>query len=65
MFDPLPTVPDSNALELEVLERWRDHATHIAHLARPQTAAVFQKWDGRVEVMLKKYDGVNERGVMD
>jgi isoleucyl-tRNA synthetase len=27
MFDPLPPVPDSNALELEVLERWEREAT--------------------------------------
>src|SRR5881227_1865605 len=27
MFDPLPQVPDSNALELEVLERWEREGT--------------------------------------
>src|SRR5712691_6852844 len=27
MFDPLPPVPDSNALELEVLERWEREGT--------------------------------------
>src|ERR1700681_3161834 len=27
MFDPLPSVPDSNALELEVLERWERDGT--------------------------------------
>ena len=27
MFDPLPPVPDSNALELEVLERWERDRT--------------------------------------
>jgi isoleucyl-tRNA synthetase len=27
MFDPLPPVPDSNALELEVLERWERERT--------------------------------------
>src|ERR1700756_2494297 len=48
MFDPLPQVPDSNALELEVLERWEREGTFQKLRDRNRGAATWSFFDGPV-----------------
>jgi isoleucyl-tRNA synthetase len=48
MFDPLPLVPDSNALELEVLERWEREGTFEQLRARNRGGPRWSFIDGPV-----------------
>src|SRR6266700_3918646 len=71
MFDPLPPVPDSNALELEVLERWEREGTfeqlreqnrggpHWSFIDGPVTAnkslAVHTAWGRTLKDVFQRY----------
>ncbi|TML06898.1 MAG: hypothetical protein E6G39_20780, partial [Actinobacteria bacterium] len=71
MFDPLPQVPDSNALELEVLERWERDGTfeqlreqnrggpHWSFIDGPVTAnkslAVHTAWGRTLKDVFQRY----------
>jgi len=71
MFDPLPQVPDSNALELEVLERWEREGTfeqlreqnrggpHWSFIDGPVTAnkslAVHTAWGRTLKDVFQRY----------
>ncbi len=44
-----------------VLERWRDEAALAAHLATPAIADLMEKWTGKFEIAVRKYDASNER----
>src|SRR5436853_5626198 len=48
MFDPLPQVPDSNALELEVLERWEREGTFERLRERNRGGPAWSVVDGPV-----------------
>jgi isoleucyl-tRNA synthetase len=48
MFDPLPPVPDSNALELEVLDRWEREGTFQQLRDRNRGGPVWSFIDGPV-----------------
>ena len=48
MFDPLPEKPDSNAIELAVLDRWEAEATFEALRARNRGGPKWSFVDGPV-----------------
>jgi quinol monooxygenase YgiN len=48
-----------------VAERWRDQQSLTAHIQRKETVAFVQKWSGRMQSDVLKYDASNERSLLD
>lgn len=58
-------IDDAATGRLLILERWRDQAGLVAHLAAADTQGFVGRWRGRMQAELRKFDATNERGLMD
>jgi quinol monooxygenase YgiN len=56
---------DAKAGLFLISERWADQASLDAHLAAADTVAFIDRWSGRMQGDLKKYDASNERYLME
>ena len=58
-------VDDAQSGRLLILECWDDQAALSAHLQAADTTAFVSRWNGKMRGELRKYDALNERGIMD
>lgn len=58
------TIADPEVARMQVAERWQDQQSLSAHLARQETLAFIDKWSGRMQGEVLKYDATNERPLM-
>lgn len=58
-------VDDPQAGRLLILERWSDQSALSAHLNAVDTVAFVSRWQGRMHGDIRKYDGSNERDLME
>ncbi len=56
---------DPQAGRLLISERWTDQAALSAHLDAAETVAFVNRWQGRMQGDVRKFDASNERGLMD
>lgn len=56
-------VDDQQAGRLLIVERWRDQTALTAHLEADETIAFVQRWQGRMQGDIRKYDAANERAL--
>lgn len=56
---------DPAAGRILAAERWRDQAALDAHLSTPAVVELMEKWAGKFEIEVLKYDAANERGLAD
>jgi quinol monooxygenase YgiN len=59
------TRDDPTTGRMLVAERWRDQQSLTAHIQRKETVAFVQKWSGRMQSDVLKYDASNERSLLD
>jgi quinol monooxygenase YgiN len=50
---------------LLIAERWADQSALTAHLEAEDTLTFVSRWQGRMRVDIRKYDGFNERQLDD
>jgi quinol monooxygenase YgiN len=62
-YDAAIDAPESG--RLLIAERWADQAALNAHLAAADTIAFVDRWRGRIQGDIRKYDATNERDLMD
>jgi quinol monooxygenase YgiN len=58
-YDAAVDAPESG--RLLIAERWVDQAALSAHLAAADTIAFVDRWHGRMQGDIRKYDAANER----
>lgn len=58
-------VDDPHSGRLLISEAWHDQAALSAHLQAADTTAFINRWSGKMRGELRKYDALNERGIMD
>ncbi|WP_294911310.1 putative quinol monooxygenase [Tatumella sp. UBA2305] len=51
--------------KLLITERWADQAALSNHLKAPDTGAFINKWGNHMQSDVQKYDGLNERDLME
>lgn len=56
---------DPIAGRLLISERWADQQALTAHLDAADTVAFVARWQGRMQGNVRKFDALNERGLMD
>lgn len=58
-------VIDAPAGKLLITERWADQTALSNHLMASDTGAFINKWCNHMQSDVQKYDGLNERGLME
>ncbi|NEJ95964.1 putative quinol monooxygenase [Rhizobium ruizarguesonis] len=58
-------IEDPIAGRLLISERWADQQALTAHLDAADTVAFVARWQGRMQSNVRKFDALNERGLMD